>query len=52
MKKIDEGKQRRLLETCVTELRPLSLEPEKLFQGSLNRQKIFDNLYPVSHFLH
>lgn len=42
---ISEEKQRRLLQTCVDELSPLSEEPEKFFQGSLNGQKIFDNLY-------
>jgi hypothetical protein len=42
---IPEDKQRRLIETCVEELRPLTQEPEKLFRGSLNGQKIFDDLY-------
>jgi hypothetical protein len=42
---IPEDKQRRLIETCVEELRPLTQKPELLFQGSLNGQKIFDELY-------
>jgi hypothetical protein len=43
--KISEDKQRHLIETCVEELRPLTETPERLFQGSLNGQKIFDELY-------
>lgn len=43
--RIPEDKQRRLISTCVEELRPLTENPEQLFQGSLNGQKIFDNLY-------
>jgi NACHT domain len=42
---ISEDKQRRLIETCIEELRPLTQKPELLFQGSLNGQKIFDELY-------
>jgi NACHT domain len=42
---ISEDKQRRLFETCVEELRHLTEKPELLFQGSLNGQKIFDELY-------
>jgi hypothetical protein len=42
---IPEDKQRRLIQTCVDELRPLTQKPELLFQGSLNGQKIFDDLY-------
>ena len=42
---ISEDKQCRLIETCVEELRPLTEKPEQLFQGSLNGQKIFDDLY-------
>lgn len=42
---IPEDKQRRLIQTCVDELRPLTKQPEFLFQGSLNGQKIFDDLY-------
>jgi NACHT domain len=42
---ISEDKQRRLIETCAEEIRPLMTEPEKLFRGSLDGQKIFDNLY-------
>ncbi|WP_235006745.1 NACHT domain-containing protein, partial [Calothrix rhizosoleniae] len=43
--KVSEDKQRRLIETCVEELRPLTEQPEQLFQGSLNGQKIFEDLY-------
>jgi len=42
---IPEDKQRRLIQTCVDELRPLSEKPELLFQGSLDGQKIFEMLY-------
>jgi hypothetical protein len=42
---IPEDKQRRLIETCVDELRPLTRKPAPLFQGSLNGQKIFEKLY-------
>lgn len=43
--RIPEDRQRRLIQTCVEELRPLAERPEMLFQGSLNGQKIFENLY-------
>lgn len=42
---IKEDKQRRLILTCVRELRPFTEKPELLFQGSLDGQKIFDDLY-------
>ncbi|MBD2318704.1 NACHT domain-containing protein [Phormidium tenue] len=42
---ISEDKQRRLIQTCVDELSPLAKNPELLFQGSLNGQKIFEDLY-------
>jgi len=42
---ISEERQRLLLETCVAELKPLSENPEALFRGSLNGQKIFEDLY-------
>lgn len=42
---IKEDKQRRLILTCVQELRPFTEKPELLFQGSLAGQKIFDDLY-------
>jgi NACHT domain-containing protein len=42
---ISEAKQRRLLETCVAELEPLTNNPEMLFKGSLNGQKIFEEMY-------
>ena len=43
--KIDEDKQQRLLQTCVDELMPYSQNPELLFHGSINGQKIFEELY-------
>lgn len=43
--KISEDKQYRLIQTCVDELRPLTENPERLFQGSLDGQKIFEELY-------
>ncbi len=43
--KISEDKQRRLIETCVEELRPLTQTPDLLFKGSLNGQNIFDDCY-------
>ncbi len=42
---IPEEKQLRLIETCVDELRPLTKKPALLFEGSLNGQKIFEELY-------
>lgn len=35
-----------LIETCGNELKPITDEPAKLFNASLNGQIIFDNLYP------
>ena len=43
--KISQDKQQRLIETCISELRPLADSPTELFKGSLDGQKIFDNLY-------
>ncbi len=43
--KIPEDKQRRLIQTCVDELNPLTENPEQLFKGSLEGQKIFEELY-------
>ena len=43
--KIPEDKQRRLIQTCVDELGLLTTNPEPLFQGSLDGQKIFEQLY-------
>lgn len=43
--RISEDKQRRLIQTCVEELKPFTENPAPLFQGSLDGQKIFDNLY-------
>ncbi len=43
--KIPKDQQLRLIETCVTELRPFAEKPTELFKGSLDGQKIFDNLY-------
>ena len=42
---IPEDKQRRLIQTCVDELHPLAKQPERLFQGSLDGNKIFEELY-------
>jgi len=43
--KIPQDKQQRLVETCVSELKPFVENPSELFKGSLDGQKIFDNLY-------
>ncbi|HEX8197993.1 MAG TPA: NACHT domain-containing protein [Pyrinomonadaceae bacterium] len=43
--RIEEDKQRRLIQTCVDELKPFTENPEPLFQGSLDGQKIFEKLY-------
>ncbi|MGV6851026.1 MAG: NACHT domain-containing protein [bacterium] len=48
--RISEDKQQRLIQTCVDELKPLTKTPEKLFQGSLDGQKIFDTLYADRDF--
>jgi len=42
---VSDEKQRRLIQTCIDELRPFTQRPERLFQGSLDGQKIFDELY-------
>ncbi|NEQ54657.1 MAG: NACHT domain-containing protein, partial [Leptolyngbya sp. SIO3F4] len=47
---ISEDQQCRLIQTCVDELKPLTETPEKLFQGSLDGQKIFDDLYSSSSY--
>ncbi len=43
--KISEEKQRKLIVTCVEELSPLTKDSKLLFQGSLNGQKIFEDMY-------
>lgn len=43
--KITEHQQYLLVEACRDDLTELANNPEKLFQGSLDGQKIFDNLY-------
>ena len=43
--KISRDKQQRLIETCVSELKPFADNPAELFKGSLDGQKIFDSLY-------
>ena len=43
--KISLEKQQRLIETCIRELEPFTQNPEELFKGSLDGQKIFDKLY-------
>ncbi|HEX9982610.1 MAG TPA: NACHT domain-containing protein [Thermoanaerobaculia bacterium] len=42
---ISEEKQRLLIQVCVDELRPLTATPDRLFRGSLNGQKIFEEMY-------
>jgi predicted NACHT family NTPase len=42
---VAEEQQQRLIHVCVEELRPLTQEPSRLFQGSLNGQKLFEDLY-------
>ena len=42
---INEEKQYRLIHACSDELNQFITEPEILFNGSLNGQKIFDNIY-------
>ena len=42
---ISGNKQKILIQTCVDELHQVTEKPELLFQGSLNGQMIFDNLY-------
>lgn len=43
--KIPKEKQYRLIEVCVEELRPLTNNPARFFEGSLNGEKIFEELY-------
>nr|VFK53915.1 MAG: NACHT domain-containing protein [Candidatus Kentron sp. TUN]VFK55807.1 MAG: NACHT domain-containing protein [Candidatus Kentron sp. TUN] len=47
---ISEAQQRLLIETCVDELRPYTVDPRPLFDGSLDGQKIFDAKYHASNF--
>ncbi|MEM9807651.1 MAG: NACHT domain-containing protein [Cyanobacteria bacterium P01_D01_bin.56] len=42
---VPKEKQQRLIEVCVEELNPLTQNPSHLFQGALNGQKIFEDLY-------
>lgn len=42
---VSEDKQYRLVQTCVEELRPLVAKPELLFRGSLNGQRIYEDIY-------
>lgn len=44
---VPEDKQRRLIETCVEELRTLAEKPARFFEGSLDGQRIFEDLYEV-----
>ena len=46
---VSEEKQRRLIQACVDELKPISKESGPLFEGSLNGQKIFENLCSVEN---
>jgi NACHT domain len=43
--KISETQQTLLIETCIDELRPLIEEPSRIFEGSLDGQKVVDQLY-------
>nr|VFK55033.1 MAG: NACHT domain-containing protein [Candidatus Kentron sp. TUN] len=47
---ISEARQRLLIETCVDELRPYTVDPRPLFDSSLDGQKIFDAKYHASNF--
>jgi len=42
---ISQEKQERLIDTCIRELTPIAENSSELFKGSLNGQKIFENLY-------
>ncbi|NRT87285.1 NACHT domain-containing protein [Clostridium beijerinckii] len=42
---VSEERQKLLIQTCVNELREFMVRPELLFNGSLNGQKIFEDLY-------
>src|SRR5260221_3666093 len=43
--KISEVQQKLIIETCISELRPLIEEPSRIFEGSLDGEKIFQQLY-------
>lgn len=43
--KVSVAQQRLLIETCTAELRPLVEEPSRIFEGSLDGQKVVDHLY-------
>jgi adenylate kinase family enzyme len=43
--KLTQNQQRLLIEACRIDLQELADNPQYLFQGSLDGQKIFDNLY-------
>jgi hypothetical protein len=45
--KISESQQRLLIEMCMSELRPLIEDPSRIFEGSLDGQKVVDQLYVV-----
>lgn len=42
---VGERKQKLLFDVIVRELKPISMDSELLFAGSLNGQKVFENLY-------
>jgi len=48
--KISQEKQERLIETCIRELTPIAENSAELFKGSLDGQKIFENLYQNKEF--
>ncbi|MHB0966873.1 MAG: NACHT domain-containing protein [Bellilinea sp.] len=43
--KVSQEKLDRLIGTCISELKPYTENPMELFKGSLDGQKIFENLY-------
>lgn len=47
---LSEAHQRLLLQTCADELRPVAENYQELFSGSLNGQKIFEDMYATRDF--
>lgn len=45
----EESRRTLVIEQCLLELRPLLLEPQRLFRGSLDGQRIFEQLYPEEY---
>ncbi|WNG27945.1 hypothetical protein F0U62_31000 [Cystobacter fuscus] len=46
----EENQRALVVEQCLLELQPLVLKPETLFRGSLDGQRIFDQLYPNEQY--